>query len=76
MTAVARPTPHGQRREPDGPWTVFDTGPDRAERQRSPVALKSPGPDAGNPAPALSRDTAASPSRLHRYAIQGLPGKH
>ncbi|MCD2182933.1 hypothetical protein [Rhizobium sp. GN54] len=55
---------------------MFDTSTDRAERQRSPVAMKTPGPDAGNPAPALGRDTAASPSRLHRYAIQGLPGKH
>lgn len=76
MTAVARPTPYGHRLESNGTWTVFDTGSGRAEGQRSPAAVKPSGLDATNPASTLSMDTAVSPSRLHRYAIQGLPGKH
>ena len=76
MTAVARPTPHGRQLQSNGTGAVIDTGSVRADQHLRPVVnLFEPG--AGNPASTLKKDTAVvSPSRLHRYAIQGLPGKH
>lgn len=74
MTASARPAPDGARQEPAGPRTAFDTTFSRTGEAQSATPADPPGPKA--PVSTPDRNAAASPSRLHRYAIQGLPGKH
>ena len=74
MTAAARPAPDGARQEPAGSRTAFDTTFSRTG-EAEPVTVAGP-PGAKAPVSTPDRNAAASPSRLHRYAIQGLPGKH
>ncbi len=74
MTAAARPAPDGARQEPAGSRTAFDTTFSPTGEAEPVTAAGPPGPKA--PVSSLDRNAAASPSRLHRYAIQGLPGKH
>lgn len=74
MTAAARPVADGSRQEPAGSRTVLDAALSRIGEAR-PAAAADP-TEARAPVSTFDKDAAASPSRLHRYAIQGLPGRH
>ncbi|MDR6759716.1 hypothetical protein J2Y48_005034 [Mycoplana sp. BE70] len=67
--------PYAHRPDQDGTWTVFDTRSGvTAARGFLPVMGLSE-TDAEGVAAILNRNTVGPASRLHRYAIQALPGK-
>lgn len=68
--------PYGHRRETNGTWTVFDTHSGRPAGPGFVPATNLSEVDAKDVASVLNRNTVGSPARLHRYAIQGLPGRH
>lgn len=75
MTGPAEALPYAHRRERDGTWSVFDIRSGVAAAPGFLPVIRLSEADAEGVATILNRNTVGSTSHLHRYAIQGLPGK-
>jgi hypothetical protein len=73
MIAVTE-TPNALRREISGSWAVLEMQPNRVTMPRFHPVINLSNIDAQEMATQLNRNTVAVPARLHRYAMQGLPG--
>lgn len=73
MNAVTE-LPYAHRREMNGSWSVFETQSSKVAMPRFQPLSNLSKIDAQEMAALLNRSTVGVPSRLHRYAIQGLPG--
>ena len=74
MIVQLEAVPYAHRREPNGTWTVFDTQSGNAAKLGNQSSVNLTEVDACELAAIFNRNTIGSASRLHRYAIQGLPG--
>ena len=73
MSGLATKNGFEPRLDPNGTWSVFDTLSGMpATRSIVPICNLSQ-VKATDIARAMNRAPSNSPSRLHRYAIQGLP---
>lgn len=66
--------PYAHRREMNGSWAVFETQSRSVAKPRFIPLLNLTEIDAEEVASVLNREAIGIPARLHRYAIQGLPG--
>lgn len=75
MSGPAELLPYGYRLEVNDTWTVFDTHSGRVAELGFYRATNLSEFDAAELTAIFNRNTVGTASRLHRYAIQGLPLK-
>ncbi|MBD9371809.1 hypothetical protein IB238_04030 [Rhizobium sp. ARZ01] len=75
MIGPAELLPYGCRLETNDTWTVFDTHSGRAAELGFYRATNLSELDARELTAIFNRNTVGTPTRMPRYAIQGLPLK-